>query len=144
MNSVNIVYLFGVLCILVSPSLTAPQSGAPPAVKKVADESQNELGSVMKSDAETFLPVNSPSGQPSVGPVLPGSAAPPVSSVSPASPASPDTPQKPVFMGGSTGIISKMGIDGPCMYWTLIFSNSNECASLLFKDSRNFYLRVST
>lgn len=124
MNSVNFVYLFGVLCMLVSPSLTAPQSGAPPAVKKVADDSQNEVTSDLKSDAETFQPVNSPSGQPSVGPVAPGGAAPPVS---PASPSSPDTPQKPEFIGGSTGIITKIGIDGPCMYQALIFLENLPC-----------------
>lgn len=111
MNSVNIVYLFGVLCILVSPSFSAPQSGAPPAVnRKEADDSQNEVTSEFKKDAETFQPVNSPSGQPSVGPVSPGSAA------SPVSPASPDTPITPEFMGGSTGIITKIGVEGPCMY----------------------------
>lgn len=31
MNSVNIVYLFGVLCILVSPSFTAPPIASPNA-----------------------------------------------------------------------------------------------------------------
>lgn len=116
MNSVNIVYLFSVLCILVSPSLTAPQSGTPAALNKnVAD---NEVTSDLKGDAESFQPVNSPSGQPSVGPVSPGSAASPVS---PASPASPDAPKQPEFIGGSSGIIRKIGVEGPCMYLALIF-----------------------
>lgn len=113
MNSVNIVYLFGVLCLLVSPSFSAP-----PAMQKVADDSQNELTSKLKSDTETFEPVNGPSGQQGVGPVSPGSA---VEPASPAAPASPDTPKQPELIGGSSGIIRKIGIEGPCKYFTQIF-----------------------
>lgn len=119
MNSVNILYLFGVLCILVSPSLTAPQSGSPAVDRNMADDSKNEVTSDLSNDAEVFQPVNSQNGKPSVGTV--GGPIPAES------PASPDVPNTPEFIGGSSGIIRKIGIDGPCeyQYFNLIHFSSN-------------------
>lgn len=113
MNSVNIVYLFGVLCILVTPSLTAPQSGSPAVDRNAVDDSKNEVTSDLSSDAETFDPVISQGGKPSV-PVPAAKPASPASPASPDAPKAPDTPKKPEFFGGSSGIIRKVGIEGPC------------------------------
>lgn len=124
MNSVNILYLFSVLCLLVAPSFTAPQSGSPAVDRNLADDSKNEVTSDLSKDVETFKPVNSQGGQPSVGsgkPVSPAVPVSPASPSSPASPASPDAPQTPEFAGGSSGIITKIGIEGPCMYFKVEF-----------------------
>lgn len=102
MNCANILNLFVVLCVLVAPSFTAPANengSSPPAVaNENKDVSQNELDSNLssnpKKDVEPIQPVGNQ-----------GAAQ--------ASPVAPETPQ---FVGGSSGTIVKIGIDGPCMY----------------------------
>lgn len=86
MNRANILYIFGVLCIVVSSSFAAP-----PEHK---DASQNEVDSNLhspKKDVETIQPVNSN-----------GSA-----------PVAPNTPQ---FVGVSSGTVIKIGFNETCMY----------------------------
>lgn len=103
MNCANVLYLVVVLCVLVSPSLTAPanENGPTPAVaKENKDVAQNEIDSDLhspKKDAESIEPVQN---QPS-----------------------PDAPKVPEFMGGSHGTIVKIGIDGPCKYLEDLFSD---------------------
>lgn len=106
MNSANIVYLFGMLCILASPAITAPPNGAPEVNRNAADDKRNELNSDLSNDAEVFQPVNNPAGAPSVGPAV--------------SPNAPNAPETPEFIGGGTGIISKIGFDGKCMYYNIL------------------------
>lgn len=88
MNSANILYLVGVLCILVSPSFTAPvNENESPEVNDHKDVAQNEVDSDFpKRDVETIEPVNNQDGE------------------------------APDFMGGSSGTIIIKGLDGPCMY----------------------------
>lgn len=104
MNSATIVYLFGVLCVLASPSFAAP----PEVNRNAADDAKNELTSDLSNDAETFQPVNNQGGAPSVGPPVPANA--------PVAPNAPDAPKTPEFIGGGTGIITKIGFEGECMY----------------------------
>lgn len=99
MNSANLVYLFGVLCVLVSPAFTAPPN-ALDVQRNAADDAKNEITSDLSNDAEVFQPVNNPAdGAPSVGPAIPA-----------------DAPTTPEFIGGGTGIIRKIGFEGPCKY----------------------------
>lgn len=104
MNCANVVYLFGVLCVLASPSLTAPaqQIGSP---EVVPEESKNEVDSKFDSkydNVETFDTVDNQKGAPSVGATT-----------------SPDASKTPQIVGGGSGIIQKWGSDssdGTCMY----------------------------
>lgn len=98
MKRINIAYLFAVWCILVSPSLTAPADeksarledfgeSVPPA----KDTSQNEVIGDLDDDTEGV-----------VDPQKNHVAVADVDSTK--------------VSGVSTGVISRIGFDGPCMY----------------------------
>lgn len=99
MNRVNIVYLFACLWLLVSPSLTAPadnepakqDDGSPEIEQEPPNPSKNEIESNL-DDVENFKPEKGSDGTTDV---------------------SIDTSS---FSGVSTGIISRIGVDGPCTY----------------------------
>lgn len=109
MNRVNIVYLFAVLWLLVSPSLTAPadnetakqvdassdKKGSPEVEEPNA--SNNEINGDIDGDVENFKPENSAGESTEI--------------------ASTDNPS---FSGVSTGIITRIGVDGPCKFHLIL------------------------
>lgn len=100
MNRVNILFLFGVLCVLAVPSFAAPQK----------DPSDNEIGSDFNKDVETFPPTTNQ------GVEAPSSPLAPSSPVAPSSPGATQPPETPQFSGFSRGIIRRSGIDGTCKW----------------------------
>lgn len=102
MNRVNIICLFACLGLLVSPSLTAPadneaaetnDKGSPEIEQEPPNPSKNEIESNLDDDVENFKPEKGSSdGETDV---------------------STDTSS---FSGVSTGVISRIGVDGPCTY----------------------------
>lgn len=103
MNRVSIVYLFAVLWLLVSPSLTAPadnevakqvdasQNGSPEIEQEPPNASKNEIAGNLDDDVEDFKPEKGET-------------------------TNVDADDKPAVSGMSTGIITRIGVDGPCMY----------------------------
>lgn len=97
MKSVNIVYLFSVLCVLVSPSLSAPADDATPEVPPKNVE-QNELDGIIDTGVDTFQPDVKPIEKPVKKPV------------------EKPTDVKPVISGSGHGSIFSSGTEGPCKY----------------------------
>lgn len=103
MNRVSIVYLFAVLWLLVSPSLTAPadnevakqvdasQNGSPEIEQEPPNASKNEIAGNLDDDVEDIKPEKGET-------------------------TNVDADDKPAVSGMSTGIITRIGVDGPCMY----------------------------
>lgn len=130
MNRVNILYLFAVLCLLVSPSLTAPADNgtakqvdaSPENSPEIAEPnaSNNEITGDIDGDVENFKPENSAGESTEVA-----------------------STDKPSFSGVSTGIISRIGVDGPCKQNSILsdffhfFPPLFRCA---FGDMKNNYI----